>query len=51
MAQLTNEISVFAESVLTMESYLVGVVEVNPKQILEDGVKKELIKLIAKVLD
>lgn len=51
MAQLTYEISVFAESVLTMESYLVGVIEVNPKEILEAGIKKELIKLIARILD
>jgi WASH complex subunit strumpellin len=34
-----------------MESYLVGVIEVNPKQILEEGIKKELIKLVAKILD
>lgn len=34
-----------------METYLVGVIEVNPKEILEAGIKKELIKLIAKILD
>lgn len=31
IARLTNEISVFAESILNMETYLVGVIEVNPK--------------------
>jgi WASH complex subunit strumpellin len=51
MANLTYQISMFAEGVLTMESYLVGVVEVNPKEILEAGIKKELIVLIAKILD
>ncbi len=34
VAKLTNEISVFAESILNMESYLIGVIEVNPKEVL-----------------
>lgn len=51
VAKLTNEISVFAESILNMESYLVGVIEVNPKEVLEAGVRKELIKLIAIILE
>jgi hypothetical protein len=29
-----------------MENYLLGVIEVNPKSILEDGIRKELINLI-----
>jgi WASH complex subunit strumpellin len=40
IARLTNEISVFAESILNMETYLVGVIEVNPKEVLEDGIRK-----------
>ena len=34
-----------------MENYLVGVIEVNPKDILDEGIRKELIKLIFTVLD
>ncbi len=34
IAKLTNEISVFAESILNMETYLIGVIEVNPKEVL-----------------
>lgn len=34
-----------------METYLIGVIEVNPKEVLEAGIRKELIKLIAKILD
>jgi len=34
-----------------METYLVGVIEVNPKKILDDGIRRELIKLIQKMLD
>lgn len=34
-----------------METYLIGVIEVDPKQILDEGIRKELIKLIFKVFD
>lgn len=34
-----------------METYLIGVIEVNPKEILDEGIRKELIKLICKILD
>jgi len=34
-----------------METYLVGVIEVNPKELLEAGIRKELIKLIAIILE
>ena len=34
-----------------MKTYLIGVIEVNPKQILDEGIRKELIKLIFKVFD
>ncbi|EGR32385.1 hypothetical protein IMG5_084740, partial [Ichthyophthirius multifiliis] len=45
------QIILFTESILSMEKYLIGVIEVNPKQILDDGIRKELLKLIAKQLD
>ena len=34
-----------------MESYLIGVIEVNPKEILTDGIRRELIKLICLYFD
>ena len=36
---------------MAMETYLIGIIEVNPKKILEDGIRKELIKLICKIMD
>lgn len=50
ISKLTNEISLFAESILNMETYLIGVIEVDPKEMLEAGIRKELIKLIARIL-
>ncbi len=40
IAKHTNEISVLAESILNMESYLLGVVEINPRELLEAGIRK-----------
>jgi hypothetical protein len=37
---------VFTDSILNMDSYLIGVIEVYPKTILEDGIRRELIRLI-----
>lgn len=34
-----------------METTLVGVVKVDPKQLLEDGIRKELVRQIASALD
>lgn len=38
------------EGVLFMKSTLVGVVEIDPKQLLEDGIRKELVQHIATAL-
>jgi len=51
MANNTHRISLLTESILSMETYLIGVIEVNPKEILDEGIRKELIKLICRILD
>jgi WASH complex subunit strumpellin len=51
MAQRMYRISLFTESILSMETYLVGVIEVNPKVILDEGIRKEMIRLIFRMLD
>lgn len=48
---MTHRISLLTESILSMETYLIGVIEVNPKEILDEGIRKELIKLICKILN
>ena len=39
---MTYSISVFTEGVLAMKSTLYGVIKVDPKKLLEDGIRKEL---------
>ena len=47
VAKLTHDISVFTEGILLMKTTLVGVIKVDPKQLLEDGIRKELVKQVA----
>ena len=50
VARLTYSISVFTEGVMAMKSTLYGVIKVDPKQLLEDGIRKELVRMITNTL-
>lgn len=50
VAKNTYQISVFTEGILMMKTTLVGVIELDPKQLLEDGIRKELVKNLAESL-
>uniref|UniRef100_A0A4W3IH07 WASH complex subunit 5 n=1 Tax=Callorhinchus milii TaxID=7868 RepID=A0A4W3IH07_CALMI len=47
VARLTHAISIFTEGILMMKTTLVGIIKVDPKQLLEDGIRKELVKRVA----
>ncbi|XP_055613775.1 WASH complex subunit 5 [Uranotaenia lowii] len=47
IAKLTYSVSTFTEGILAMKTTLVGVVELDPKQLLEDGIRKELVKNVS----
>jgi WASH complex subunit strumpellin len=51
LAKATHLVSVFTEGILAMETTLVGIIEVDPKKLLEDGIRKELVNHIATALD
>ncbi|XP_068228667.1 WASH complex subunit 5 [Palaemon carinicauda] len=50
MAELSHGVAVLAEGVAMMETTLVGVVQVDPRRLLEDGVRRELVSLVARIL-
>ncbi|XP_015793922.1 WASH complex subunit 5-like [Tetranychus urticae] len=50
VAQLTHSISVFTEGMLMMKTTLVGIIQIDPKKLLEDGIRKELVIQVAKAL-
>jgi WASH complex subunit strumpellin len=47
LAKLTHQVSVFTEGVLVMEKTLLGVIQVEPRQILEEGLRRELVRQLA----
>ncbi|KAL1129465.1 hypothetical protein AAG570_013991 [Ranatra chinensis] len=51
VAKLTHEVSVFSSGLLNMKATLVGIVRLDPKQLLEDGINKELTSHISKALN
>jgi WASH complex subunit strumpellin len=50
LAGLTKEISILTSGVLAMKTTLMGVITVDPKQMLEEGIRKQLIRKIIAVL-
>eukprot|EP00516_Mucochytrium_quahogii_P006657 CAMPEP_0203756166 /NCGR_PEP_ID=MMETSP0098-20131031/9484_1 /ASSEMBLY_ACC=CAM_ASM_000208 /TAXON_ID=96639 /ORGANISM=" , Strain NY0313808BC1" /LENGTH=1157 /DNA_ID=CAMNT_0050647929 /DNA_START=208 /DNA_END=3681 /DNA_ORIENTATION=- len=51
LAKHTNWVSTFAQGVFAMQTTLLGVLEVNPRKILEDGIRKELVERITNAMD
>uniref|UniRef100_A0A8D8QYM0 WASH complex subunit strumpellin n=1 Tax=Cacopsylla melanoneura TaxID=428564 RepID=A0A8D8QYM0_9HEMI len=51
IAHLTHSISVFTQGILRMKSTLVGIVCIDPKQLLHSGIKKQLAETILTELD
>ncbi|ERL87541.1 hypothetical protein D910_04932 [Dendroctonus ponderosae] len=49
-AELTHSVSIFSQGMRLMKSTLVGVVCLDPKQLLEDGIRKELVQHISNAL-
>jgi WASH complex subunit strumpellin len=47
LAKLTHEISVCTEGMLVLDKVLMGVIEIEPKEILIDGLRKELGRTLA----
>jgi WASH complex subunit strumpellin len=50
LARKTHEISIFTEGILAMEKTLLGVIQVDPRQILNDGIRKHLVDQISRAL-
>lgn len=50
LANHTADIAKFANGILAMETTLVGIIQVNPHQLLESGIRKELTRQITHIL-
>ena len=50
LAKLTHQVSIFTEGILAMEKTLLGVIQVDPRAVLEDGIRKELVRQISEAM-
>jgi len=50
LAHATHRISVLTEGVLNMQTTLIGVVQVDPTELLEEGIRTELVKQLSHAL-
>lgn len=51
LARLTHSVVSFTDGILEMETTTMGIIEVDPKKLLEDGVRNQLVKTIATVFN
>lgn len=47
IAKLTESVSTFTEGILAMKTTLVGIVRLDPKRLLEEGIRRELVRRMA----
>jgi WASH complex subunit strumpellin len=50
LAKLTHEVSIFTEGILVMEKTLLGIIQVDPRLILEEGLRRELVRKLSLAL-
>ena len=51
LARATHRVSVLTEGVLKMQTTLLGVIKVDPKELLHDGIRRELVRQLSLALD
>jgi WASH complex subunit strumpellin len=50
LAKLTHQVSIFTEGILVMQKTLLGVIQIEPRQILEEGLRRELVRQVSNAL-
>eukprot|EP01062_Namystynia_karyoxenos_P056266 TRINITY_DN47237_c0_g1_i1.p1 TRINITY_DN47237_c0_g1~~TRINITY_DN47237_c0_g1_i1.p1 ORF type:complete len:1201 (+),score=529.48 TRINITY_DN47237_c0_g1_i1:83-3604(+) len=50
LARYTHQISRFTDGILAMEKTLMGIIQIDPQRLLEDGIRKELVAKLASIL-
>ena len=51
LSKLTHQVSIFTEGILVMEKTLLGIIQVEPREILQEGLRRELVRQIAYAMD
>jgi WASH complex subunit strumpellin len=50
LAKKTHDITMLTEGMLKLDNVLMGVIEIEPKEILVDGLRRELCKTLSQIL-
>jgi WASH complex subunit strumpellin len=51
LAKATHEVSLFTEGILEMKTTFVGIISVDPRDLLEQGIRKELVRQLSSALN
>ncbi|KAL7541370.1 hypothetical protein ACHAXR_010852 [Thalassiosira sp. AJA248-18] len=51
LAMMAHEISIFADGILDMENTVIGSAQVNPRDLLDEGLRKELVSHVSELLN
>ncbi|EED92001.1 hypothetical protein THAPSDRAFT_34228, partial [Thalassiosira pseudonana CCMP1335] len=51
LAMMAHEISIFADGILAMENSFIGGKEVNPRKLLDDGLRKEMVQHVSELMN
>lgn len=51
LVKATHRVAVFTQGIMSMKKTFIGAIELDPRQLLEDGIRKQLVKQIASALD
>lgn len=46
IAKYSKEIAVYTDGIMSMDKYIIGMIEVIPMKILEEGLRKELLVML-----
>ncbi|CAM6121354.1 unnamed protein product [Calypogeia fissa] len=50
LAKATHQVAVFTQGILAMRKTFIGAIELDPRQLLEDGIRNQVVKEIASAL-
>eukprot|EP00986_Skeletonema_menzelii_P002865 scaffold837_cov217-Skeletonema_menzelii.AAC.1 len=51
LSMMAHEISIFADGVLSMDNSIIGGIEINPRQLLDEGLRKEMVRHVSELLN
>ena len=51
LSMMAHEISIFADGVLSMDNSIIGGIEINPRKLLDEGLRKEMVRHVSELMN